>query len=88
MSSTWTVVSDNGCPYCNNGIFAVYHRGICPKVKSIEYFPDGRTKKVEFKDDKEKQFCIIDGQLRPLSNGSPPGFMPLSSGAGIFNARK
>lgn len=35
---------DKSCPYCGNN-----HSGVCPRVKSIEYFPDGTIKKVDFK---------------------------------------
>jgi len=31
------------CAYCGN-----YHRGVCALIKSIEYFPDGTVKHVEF----------------------------------------
>ncbi len=42
---------DGACPYCSSKDMygaRVYHCGACPKVKSIEYYPDGRIKKVEF----------------------------------------
>jgi len=32
------------CPYCNRP-----HGGVCPLVKSIEYYPNGQIKVVEFK---------------------------------------
>ena len=39
------------CPYCSNPPnYLAYHSGACPKVKSIEYYPDGTVKKIEFKD--------------------------------------
>ena len=28
----------------------VYHSGVCPKVKEIEYWPSGIIKKVEFRE--------------------------------------
>ncbi len=37
----------NECPYCSK----VFHSGICPKVKSIEYYPNGTIKMVEFKEE-------------------------------------
>ena len=40
------------CPYCSNPPNLTYHYGACPKVKSIEYYPDGIVKKIEFKDSK------------------------------------
>jgi hypothetical protein len=37
------------CPHCSNGTSKVYHiGGKCPKVKSVEYYPDGRVKKIEY----------------------------------------
>ena len=33
------------CPYCGN-----IHDGVCPKVKAIEYHPNGTVKRVEFHD--------------------------------------
>ena len=37
------------CEYCGNG---VYHSGVCPRVKVIEYFEWGGVKRVEFHDDR------------------------------------
>ena len=50
MSTTTTVSlnMDGICPYCSSGTTAVYHSGKCPKVKSIEYYENGRVKKVNF----------------------------------------
>lgn len=33
----------NICPHC-----AGWHTGQCPRVKAIEYFQDGRIKRVEY----------------------------------------
>lgn len=33
----------NACAHCGNG-----HIGRCPLVKSIEYFEDGRIKRIEY----------------------------------------
>ena len=40
------------CPWCSNPSMGAYssHSGACPNVKAIEYFPDGSTKRVEFRD--------------------------------------
>lgn len=32
------------CPYCS-----MHHKGVCEKVKAMEYYRDGRIKRVEFK---------------------------------------
>ena len=40
-----TVVT-RGCPYCG----AHMHTGMCPRIKAIEYYPNGSIKKVELKD--------------------------------------
>lgn len=31
------------CPHCNYG-----HAGTCPRIKAIEYHPDGTVKRIEF----------------------------------------
>jgi len=36
---------DDRCPYCGR-----IHDGVCPKVKSIEYYHDGAVRRVEFRD--------------------------------------
>jgi hypothetical protein len=43
---------DSGCPYCSNPSAGhiVIHSGICPKVKEIEYNPDGTVKRIVFKE--------------------------------------
>lgn len=38
------------CPHCSGVGTLVYHSGVCPKIKSIEYNPDGSIKKIEYKD--------------------------------------
>lgn len=40
-----TIVNTPRCPYC--GAFS--HAGMCPRVRSVEYWPDGVTvKRIEF----------------------------------------
>lgn len=34
--------------YC--GHCGMYHQGQCPRIKSIEYWPDGTVKRVEYHD--------------------------------------
>lgn len=49
MSDT-SVDPTGSCPYCSRGDYYVYHYGgVCPKVRAIEYHPDGTVKKVEFR---------------------------------------
>lgn len=36
------------CPYCSTTAQQTYHSGLCPKVKAIEYYPNGTVKRVEF----------------------------------------
>lgn len=45
---TTGVVQSGGCPYCSSESVQVYHGGTCPRVKAIEYYPDGTIRKVEF----------------------------------------
>lgn len=35
------------CPYCSSAFRAVMHGGPCPRVKAIEYHPNGAVKRVE-----------------------------------------
>ena len=37
------------CPYCSTPTVASYHSGSCPRVRAIEYHPDGSVKRIEFK---------------------------------------
>jgi hypothetical protein len=41
-----TVVGTMRCPYCGT---IPHLAGICPTIKAMEYYPDGTTKRVEFK---------------------------------------
>ena len=35
------------CPYCSHLPYSmVYHYGVCPKIKEIEYYKDGAVKRV------------------------------------------
>jgi len=38
------------CGWCSNGPIKVYHCGPCPRVESIEYYPNGTVKSVKFRD--------------------------------------
>ena len=50
-NATTAVPMTGGCPWCNGIGSITVHGGACPKVKAIEYYPDGVTvKRVEFKD--------------------------------------
>jgi hypothetical protein len=46
------VVDKSGaCPYCS-GPTDIFHYGrLCPKIKSVEYYSNGKLKKVEFRDE-------------------------------------
>lgn len=43
-------VPDGRCEWCSQGATTVYHYGPCPCIASVEYFPDGTVKRVEFRD--------------------------------------
>ena len=48
-SITSLTPKDAPCPYCSNAIMPMFHLGgLCPKIKSVEYFKDGTIKKLEF----------------------------------------
>ena len=44
------------CLYCSSESQQISHGGKCPKVKAIEYHPDGSVKRVEFHDFGEFSF--------------------------------
>lgn len=52
------------CPYCSGPSQKIFHGGACPKVKSIEYWPDGTIKKVEFRD--PQQNTELDAAFKSL----------------------
>lgn len=45
------------CPWCSgaNG-YVIHNSGVCPKVKAIEYHPNGSIKRVEFKTEQSVGF--------------------------------
>ena len=48
---TTTTQPIGACGHCSgNGQWTI-HAGTCPKVKAIEYHPNGAIKRIEFKDD-------------------------------------
>lgn len=50
---------EGACPYCSPHGGAVLHpTKVCPKVKAIEYHPDGSTKRVEFKGESDADVFI------------------------------
>lgn len=53
-----TLHAEGSCPYCSSTYQPVVHTGPCPRVKSIEYHPNGSVKKVEFIEDKPQ---IVQG---------------------------
>lgn len=40
------------CPYCS-----AYHTAMCPKVKAIEYHPNGTVKRVELHDSAQTRYA-------------------------------
>lgn len=54
----WDVVQAYGgalglpgaCPYCSSAHQAVMHSGACPRVRAIEYHPNGTVKRIEFRE--------------------------------------
>jgi len=59
------------CPHCSQPSLGsyVFHGGHCPKVKAVEYHPNGSVKRVEFHGEQ----C------------EPNGIIPFTLDAGIFN---
>lgn len=36
------------CPFCSTSTEHIYHRCKCPKIKDVQYFPDGQIKAISF----------------------------------------
>ena len=47
-NTTAAVHREGSCPYCSGDGDYIYHSGVCPKIKEIEYYPNGTIKKVTF----------------------------------------
>lgn len=57
-----TASSSAACPYCGT-----IHGPLCPAVKEIEYFPDGKVKRVEFKTAPDYQSWVVPYPTQPGS---------------------
>ena len=46
----YSTIGANYCPWCSQPHLGsyVYHGAACPKVKAIEYYPNGMIKRTEF----------------------------------------
>ena len=62
---------DNYCRWCSNPPHSyIVHYGPCPRVKAIEYYPNGTLKHVEFHEEQETTVDVyIDWQSK---YGVPP----------------
>lgn len=64
------------CLYCGA---AQTHTGVCHRIKSIEYYPDGTMKKVELfplsANIGGNTFTIIDSPAKAISLGLPFSFV-------------
>lgn len=80
---------DGYCPHCSQPSLRQYtfHGGHCPRVKAIEYHPNGGVKRIEFHGSQREpeQYIVMDGELRRLIDDAPPGAIPSTPDAGIFN---
>jgi len=93
--SVTSVTMTGYCHYCSQPALGhyIFHGGMCPKVKAMEYYPGGGVKRVVFHSDEYKPECetecytIIDGELRRIVDGEPPGSIPFSPDSGLFNLR-
>jgi len=47
-SVTTLLRPNDACPNCSSAYSWVVHGGACPKVRAVEYYPDGTIKRVEF----------------------------------------
>ncbi len=56
MAYTTPIVCYEGaCPYCSSEAVTVYHGGMCPKIKSITYHPNGTVIKAVFNETQERE---------------------------------
>ena len=46
-SADWPSMS-KPCPWCSGPWNQVYHSGVCPRVRAIDYHPNGMIKRIEF----------------------------------------
>ena len=51
MNTTSRTVIHSTCPHCGD-----WHNGACPEIRAIEYYPDGRVKRVEYERGQGKPF--------------------------------
>lgn len=88
---TAKIYIEGTCRWCSDNYNQVWHAGLCPNIKSIEYYQNGIIKKVEFVEPynniTKMEFTMIDGELRVVENSSPPGLTPLPEDAGILSVR-
>ena len=47
-SSTFRL--EGACPHCSGPYNSVAHVGPCPKIKAIEYHPNGAIKRIEYRE--------------------------------------
>lgn len=47
---TTTLNLAGSCPHCSGPYNQIVHTGPCPRIKSIEYHPNGTIKRVEYRD--------------------------------------
>lgn len=59
------------CEYCSTQHSIVYHGGSCPRVKSIEYYPNGTVKRVEFVTPNDYAAPIQPQPYAPVNPGWP-----------------
>lgn len=61
------------CQWCNQA-----HSGVCPHVAAIEYFPNGKIRRVEFRRMADHLAPLNPGPLRPIPpvTSKPPATAP------------
>jgi hypothetical protein len=64
-------VNAQPCPYCSSQYQWTFHGGQCPKIKAIEYFPNGQIKRVEFRDDTDLYPPLYQPYVQPFRYSYP-----------------
>lgn len=58
MATHTTADESTNCPHCG-----YIHSGPCPRIKAIEYYPDGTVKRVEYNTPEPLQAATLPWQI-------------------------
>lgn len=63
------------CPFCSGPLTEIKHAGVCPKVREIEYYDNGRVKRVVFRGPNDWWY-----DWRPAEPVKPAPWIPTLTG--------